>query len=192
MIGPDRRIDRRAYTVCVLERLQDSLRRRDVFVRPSVRWATRASSCSRDRPGNPPGHTSAASSAARRSAATEIEAMTSASTRRDRRTAANLPTNTAVRNRTEDGRETANTLEPDAGSPTTTSPPTSSAGFHGIVIRGTLRDSLFILEGRPRLSHGTIFSYDCGRMAATPVLPRRMPRARRRRCQCRRNGHTMM
>ncbi len=30
--------DRRAYTLCMLERLQDSLRRRDVFVRRSERW----------------------------------------------------------------------------------------------------------------------------------------------------------
>jgi hypothetical protein len=30
--------DRHAYTLCVLERLQDSLRRRDVFVRRSERW----------------------------------------------------------------------------------------------------------------------------------------------------------
>ncbi len=30
--------DRRAYTLCLLERLQDSLRRRDVFVRRSERW----------------------------------------------------------------------------------------------------------------------------------------------------------
>ena len=52
VIGPDRRIDRRAYTVCVLERLQDSLRRRDVFVRPACAGVTRASSCCKDRPGN--------------------------------------------------------------------------------------------------------------------------------------------
>jgi len=31
-------VDRRAYTLCVLERLQDSLRRRDVYVMPSERW----------------------------------------------------------------------------------------------------------------------------------------------------------
>ena len=31
-------IDRRAYTVCALERLQDGLQRRDVFVRGSQRW----------------------------------------------------------------------------------------------------------------------------------------------------------
>jgi TnpA family transposase len=30
--------DRRAYTLCLLERLQDHLRRRDVFVAPSARW----------------------------------------------------------------------------------------------------------------------------------------------------------
>jgi hypothetical protein len=30
--------DRRAYTLCMMERLQDSLRRRDVFVRRSERW----------------------------------------------------------------------------------------------------------------------------------------------------------
>ena len=30
--------DRRAYTLCMMERLQDSLRRRDVFVRRSDRW----------------------------------------------------------------------------------------------------------------------------------------------------------
>ncbi len=32
------RIDRRAYTLCVLQRLQDALRRRDVFVEGSERW----------------------------------------------------------------------------------------------------------------------------------------------------------
>ena len=31
--------DRRAYTLCTMERLQDSLRRRDVFVSKSERWA---------------------------------------------------------------------------------------------------------------------------------------------------------
>jgi TnpA family transposase len=34
----DDRIDRRFYTFCVLERLQDSLARRDVWVSPSERW----------------------------------------------------------------------------------------------------------------------------------------------------------
>ena len=38
VIGPDGRIDRRLYTFCVLERLQDGLRRRDLFVPASDRW----------------------------------------------------------------------------------------------------------------------------------------------------------
>ena len=38
VIGPDQTIDRRAYTLCVLQRLQDNLRRRDVFVNRSERW----------------------------------------------------------------------------------------------------------------------------------------------------------
>jgi hypothetical protein len=38
VIGSDHQVDRRAYALCVLERLQDGLRRRDVFVTPSERW----------------------------------------------------------------------------------------------------------------------------------------------------------
>lgn len=33
-----RQIDKRFYTFCTLERLQDGLRRRDIFVSPSERW----------------------------------------------------------------------------------------------------------------------------------------------------------
>jgi hypothetical protein len=38
VIGPEGRIDRQLYTFCVLERLQDGLRRRDLFVPASRRW----------------------------------------------------------------------------------------------------------------------------------------------------------
>jgi TnpA family transposase len=38
VIGPEGRIDRRLYTFCTLERLQDGLRRRDLFVPSSRRW----------------------------------------------------------------------------------------------------------------------------------------------------------
>src|SRR6516225_3254394 len=38
VVKPDRKIDRRFYTFCVLERLQDALSRRDVYVTPSERW----------------------------------------------------------------------------------------------------------------------------------------------------------
>ena len=37
--APEGRLDRRAYTFCVLERLRDALRRRDVFAPASSRWA---------------------------------------------------------------------------------------------------------------------------------------------------------
>src|SRR4029077_9135684 len=38
VIGPEGRIDRHLYTFCVLERPQDGLRRRDLFVPASRRW----------------------------------------------------------------------------------------------------------------------------------------------------------
>jgi TnpA family transposase len=38
VIGSEARIDRQLYTFCVLERLQDGLRRRDLFVPASRRW----------------------------------------------------------------------------------------------------------------------------------------------------------
>jgi hypothetical protein len=38
VIQPDGTLDRRFYTFCVLERLQDGLARRDIFVSPSERW----------------------------------------------------------------------------------------------------------------------------------------------------------
>jgi TnpA family transposase len=38
VIGPEGQADRRLYTFCVLERLQDGLRRRDLFVPASRRW----------------------------------------------------------------------------------------------------------------------------------------------------------
>lgn len=36
---PGQNVDRKAYTLCAMERLQDSLRRRDVYVARSTRWA---------------------------------------------------------------------------------------------------------------------------------------------------------
>jgi hypothetical protein len=39
VLGRDGQVNRPAYTLCVVERLQDSLRRRDVFVPGSERWS---------------------------------------------------------------------------------------------------------------------------------------------------------
>lgn len=41
VIGPEGQVDRRLYTFCVLERLQDGLRLRDLFVPASRRWGDR-------------------------------------------------------------------------------------------------------------------------------------------------------
>ena len=38
VVGPDKTIDRLAYPLCMLHRLQDGLRRREVFVDRSERW----------------------------------------------------------------------------------------------------------------------------------------------------------
>lgn len=38
VIQPDGKVDRRFYTFCILENLQDGLARRDIFVNPSERW----------------------------------------------------------------------------------------------------------------------------------------------------------
>lgn len=39
VLHPDRGVDRKAYSFCVLDRLRAALRRRDVFASPSHRWA---------------------------------------------------------------------------------------------------------------------------------------------------------
>ncbi len=39
VLSADDKVDRHAYPFCALERLQDALRRRDVYVAPSERWA---------------------------------------------------------------------------------------------------------------------------------------------------------
>lgn len=44
-------IDRKAYTLCVVERLQEELHRRNLFVEASGRWADPAPGCSRAVPG---------------------------------------------------------------------------------------------------------------------------------------------
>ena len=66
VLDADNRVDRHGYTFCVLDRLRDGLRRHDVFVTPSERWADSAPSFSMDLPGRPHDPTCAAPSADRR------------------------------------------------------------------------------------------------------------------------------
>ncbi len=96
VIAAEGEVDRRAYTLCVLERLQDTLRRRDVFVRTSDRWgdprakllqgaeweAVRAHVC----------HTLGRT----QNAAEELRILGCQLDEAFRRTATNLPHNTAV------------------------------------------------------------------------------------------------
>jgi TnpA family transposase len=97
VLPQDQAVDRRAYTLCVVERLQDSLRRRDVFVPQSERWGDprakllRGAAWEAVRPqvcrtlGRHPTPTE------------ELHALAAQLDEAYQRTAANLPTNTAVR-----------------------------------------------------------------------------------------------
>ena len=108
LVKPPRQadVDRRAYTLCTLERLQDSLRRRDVFVSRSERWgnprikllqgaqweATRSQVCralNRNESPEP-----------------ELDALAHQLDAAYQRTAENFPTNAAVRIEPVKGRDT--------------------------------------------------------------------------------------
>lgn len=106
VVGRDKQIDRRAYTLCVLEQLQDALRRRDVYVRGSERW------------GNPRAKLlqGPAWEAVRPQICRTLERQTDAKAELETlgqlldaaylRTAANLPGNAAVKMETHGGKET--------------------------------------------------------------------------------------
>ncbi|MBD2773974.1 Tn3 family transposase [Iningainema tapete] len=99
-------IDRRAYTFCVLERLRHTLRRRDLFVSPSLRWGDpRAKLLQGD------AWISARPTVCRTldlhpTPQLELEALAHQLDEAYRRTALNLPTNAAVRIEQVDGRDT--------------------------------------------------------------------------------------
>jgi TnpA family transposase len=98
--------DRHAYTLCVLERLQDSLRRRDVFVRRSERWGDPRVKLLQ----GPQWETlrPQVCRALSRSEAPEpeLQALAHQLDTTYHRTAANFPTNAAVRVEQVDGRDT--------------------------------------------------------------------------------------
>ena len=98
--------DRRAYTLCVLERLQDSLRHRDVFVRRSARWGdprVKLFHGPQWEALRPPVCRALSRSEA---PAPELQALAQQLDTTEHRTAANLPTNAAVRVEAVDGRDT--------------------------------------------------------------------------------------
>ncbi len=106
VVASDGRVDRRAYTLCVLERLQDGLQRRDVFVSPSERWGDprlkllRGAEWEQARPGI------CRTLEHEQTATRELAALGRLLDAAYRRTAANLPTNAAVRIEQEDGCDT--------------------------------------------------------------------------------------
>ena len=99
-------VDRRAYTFCVLECLRHSLRRRDLFVSPSLRWGNpRAKLLQGD------AWVSARPNVCRTldlqsTPQQELEALGHQLDEAYRRTADNLPTNAAVRIELVEGRDT--------------------------------------------------------------------------------------
>jgi hypothetical protein len=102
----DGQVDRRAYTLCVLERLQDSLRRRDIYVSPSERWSDprakllQGSTWEKAKP-------QVCKTLGRCNIADdELDALSKALEEAYRRTAHNLPSNAAVAIDPVDGRDT--------------------------------------------------------------------------------------
>lgn len=105
VVGRDSAVDRRAYTLCVLEQLQAALRRRDVYVAHSEHWRDPRAKLLQG----------AAWEAARphicrtldrhAEAEAELEPLSQQLDAAYRRTAANLPENAAVKIETHNGKD---------------------------------------------------------------------------------------
>ena len=89
-------VDRRAYTLCVLERLQDSLRRRDVFVPQSERWGDPRAKLLQGAEWNTLRPQVCRTLGRQPTGEGELQALAGQLDEAFRRTATNLPTNTAV------------------------------------------------------------------------------------------------
>ena len=106
VIGRDKQVDRRAYTLCILEQLQNALRRRDVYAAGSERWGDPRAKLLQG----------AAWEAARpqicrtlqrqADAEAELQALSALLDDAYRRTAAHLPENNAVKIETHAGKDT--------------------------------------------------------------------------------------
>ena len=97
VLGAQHAVDRRYYTFCTLERLQDALRRRDVFVAPSERWGDPRAKLLHG-PGWETVRTQVCRTLGRsETAAVELEQLAAELNSAYQRTAAGLPANTAAR-----------------------------------------------------------------------------------------------
>jgi len=105
VLSDDHQVDRRAYTLCLLEQLQDRLRRRDVFVSRSDRWGDPRAKLI-PAPEWEKIRTQVCRSLGRRETARpELHRLRRQLDEAYQRTADHLPTNAAVRLEPKDGRD---------------------------------------------------------------------------------------
>lgn len=105
VIGHDKQVDRHAYTLCMLEQLQDALRRRDVYVAASERWGDPRAKLLQG-PVWEASRTRICRTLQRQSDAdAELEKLSSLLDEAYQRTAAHLPENNAVRIETHAGKD---------------------------------------------------------------------------------------
>jgi TnpA family transposase len=100
----DQPMDRRAYTLCVVERLQDSMRRRDVFVPQSARWGDPRAKLLQGVAWETARPSVCRTLGRQPTPAEELKALGEQLDEAYRRTAVHLPTNTAVRIEPQGGR----------------------------------------------------------------------------------------
>ncbi len=106
VIDKNHQVDRRAYTLCLLERLQDSLRRRDIFVSNSERWGDPRSKLLKGQEWLAIRPNICRTLGRQEIAKDELLELDRQLDGTYRRTADNLPGNTAVRIECKDDRET--------------------------------------------------------------------------------------
>jgi TnpA family transposase len=106
VISRDQQINRRYYTFCVLERLQDSLSRRDIFVTPSERWSDPRSKLLHGAEWEAVRTQVSRTLGRSLTAESELAKLEGQLDEAYKRTAENLPTNSAVRIEHIDGKDT--------------------------------------------------------------------------------------
>lgn len=104
--GRGQEVDRRAYTLCVLEQLQDALRRRDVYVAASERWGDPRAKLLHGAAWHAIRPQICRTLGRQTDADAELGRLSALLDEAYRRTAANLPDNAAVRIETRAGKDT--------------------------------------------------------------------------------------
>jgi TnpA family transposase len=106
VVGRDQKVDRRAYTLCVLEQLQDALRRRDVYVVGSERWGDPRAKLLQGQAWEAARPQICRTLERHPDARAELDKLTQLLDAAYRRTATNLPGNAAVKIETHGGKDT--------------------------------------------------------------------------------------